>query len=249
MQYIYFLTVAASCFITSSAFAAQSTTSLELKYFNIKGVAETSRILFAIAEQDYKDTRYEITPGTFDAPEFKAAKEAGDLKMNMNRAPVLVVGENNVIGQSKTIERFLAKKFGMMGSNDIEEAQVDCITEHCRDVKDAMTRKGFSVFARNKTDEEKAALRKEWYEDDMPPMLEKMEEAVKESGKGSFAVGEKLSYADVAIFVLLKECSESDVEDTAKAAEKCAMLNAIADAVGTNPQVAKWIQDRPETMF
>eukprot|EP00586_Coscinodiscus_wailesii_P010739 CAMPEP_0172512132 /NCGR_PEP_ID=MMETSP1066-20121228/241922_1 /TAXON_ID=671091 /ORGANISM="Coscinodiscus wailesii, Strain CCMP2513" /LENGTH=253 /DNA_ID=CAMNT_0013291789 /DNA_START=28 /DNA_END=789 /DNA_ORIENTATION=+ len=248
---IHILTILTSFLAISCTALATKAPSLELKYFNAKGVAETSRLLLAIAEQSYKDTRFDITPGTFDAPAFTAAKESGELKMNMNRAPVLVIDGQTTIGQSKTIERYLAKRFGLMGDgSDAEEATVDCITEHCRDVRDAAARKGFSAFVRNKTEEEKAVLRKEWYETDLPALLLKLEESVAEtSGQRGFAVAGKLSYADVAIFTLLRDCGKADLEDTAKAAEACVLLNSIADAVGGDPRVVKWLDERPETMF
>lgn len=236
-----------------SAFAASAPSingQFELKYFNARGAAETIRILLALADQPYEDTRYDITPGTMDAPEFTAAKEAGELKMNLNRAPVLVTPEGLSIGQSKAIERHLARKFGLMGKDDTEEAFIDCVAEHCRDVKDAMFRKGFSVFARDKTEEEKAALRKEWFDKDLPTMLEKVEDAVKITSKAKgCAVGNKLSYADVVIFCLLKDCAPNDAEDTKKAAANCEMLNSISESIASNGKVSKWLSDRPETMF
>lgn len=81
--------------------------------------------------------------------------------MNLNRAPVLVTSDGQTIGQSKAIERYLAKQFGLMGNTLEEEAMIDCIAEHCRDVKDAARYKGFSKFTKNKTEEEKAEARKE----------------------------------------------------------------------------------------
>jgi hypothetical protein len=38
-------------------------------------------------------------------------------------------------GQSKTIERFVARQHGFLGSNELEAAQVDMICEHMRDIK------------------------------------------------------------------------------------------------------------------
>lgn len=234
----------------STAFAAASTNTMELKYFNARGAAETIRTIFAIAGEEYVDTRFEITPGTMIAPDFVAAKENGDLDMNLGRAPLLVTSEG-VIGQSKAIERYLAKKFNLMGSSDIEAAQIDCIAEHCRDVKDAAGKKGFSAFNREKTDEEKAAARKEWFENDMPTMLGKIEKAIGlTSGESGYAVGSKTSYADIAIFSLLKDCTfQQDAEDTIKAAEKCAKLLEIAKRISSDENVAKWVESRPTTMF
>lgn len=222
---------------------------MELKYFNARGAAETARIIFALAGEEYTDTRFEITPGTMVAPDFVKAKESGDLDMNLGRAPLLVTSDG-IIGQSKAIERFLAKKFGLMGSSDIECAQIDCIAEHCRDVKDAERRKGFSFFNREKSEEEKAAARKEWFEKDMPQMLEKVEKCIGlTSGEVGYAVGNKSSYADVAIFSLLKDCMVPDAEDTIKAAENCKHLLAIANRVANDGKVAKWIESRPVTQF
>ena len=80
-----------------------------------------------------------------------------------------------------------------MGDLDLDAAQIDYIAEHCRDVKDAQMRKEFSAFIRDKSDEEKTEARKEWFETDMPVMLEKVEKAVKlTSGKDGYAFGEKI---------------------------------------------------------
>ncbi len=264
----------------STAFAAASTNTMELKYFNARGAAETIRTIFAIAGEEYVDTRFEITPGTMIASDFVAAKESGDLDMNLGRAPLLVTSEG-VIGQSKAIERYLAKKFDLMGSSDIEAAQIDCIVEHCRDVKDAagkkiiinsllfklypknnnllkryltlklLGKKGFSAFNREKTDEEKAAARKEWFEKDMLTMLGKIEKAISlTSGESGYAVGSKTSHADIAIFSLLKDCTfQQDAEDTIKAADKCAKLLEIAKRIASDENVARWVESRPTTMF
>ena len=233
-----------------AAFALASNPPIELKYFDIKGKAEVSRLLLAIADVEYIDTRYQITPGTFSSPSFEKAKESGDLSMNLGRAPVLITPGGQVIGQSTSIERYLSRKFGFMGDTSEEEACIDCIAEHCRDVSDAQMKKGFSVFIRDKSEEEKAQLRDEWFDKDMPLMLEKIEEVVKKtSGKRGYAVGEKNSYADVVIFKLLKDCTSDNIERTSKASKNCETLNDIAERVLKNKNVAKWLKERPETMF
>eukprot|EP00970_Alexandrium_tamarense_P019195 scaffold13715_cov434-Alexandrium_tamarense.AAC.1 len=157
----YTLLSSLSIAAVTSALAASTSNLPQLKYFDIRGAAETCRIIFALADQPYDDARYKIDPATFSSPEFLKAKEDGELKMNLNRAPVLVTSDGQTIGQSKAIERYLAKQFGLMGNTLEEEAMIDCIAEHCRDVKDAARYKGFSKFTKNKTEEEKAEARKE----------------------------------------------------------------------------------------
>ena len=238
------LLLAASYLNSTAAFAHQ------LKYFDIRGAAETCRVIFALGEESFTDVRYKIDPATFQSSEFNEAKENGDLKLNLNRAPVLVTPEGKTIGQSKAIERYLARRFGLMGKTPEEEGMIDCIAEHCRDVKDAARQKGFSKFTRNKSDEEKAEARKEWFDNDMPAMLMKIEEAVKETSEADgYSFGASTTYGDVAIWALLRDCFPADLEDTTKAAEKCVMLNAIADQIQSNAGVSKYLAERPASMF
>jgi prostaglandin-H2 D-isomerase / glutathione transferase len=241
--------------------AGLSTTNMELKYFNARGAAEVIRLLFAMADEPYTDTRFDIEPGTMNAPAFKAAKESGELVMNLGRAPVLVVSTTDetssggkdavVIGQSKAIERFLAKKFGFMGQNDMEAAQIDCIAEHCIDVRLAQMRKGFSMFNKDKTSLEKETLRTEWFNTDLPAMLAKIEQSVEQTSQSKgFAVGSQTSYADIAIFALLKDCTiQAEQPLVDKAAEKCELLLSIANRIAQHESIAKWIESRPITNF
>lgn len=100
--------------------AALSSKKIKLVYFDAKGVVEMSRIMMKIGNLEFEDTRFTIKSkeaGGFETPEFAVAKTNGDLKANMDRAPVLMVGDTS-IGQSKAIERYVAKKCNMMGSND-----------------------------------------------------------------------------------------------------------------------------------
>lgn len=66
--------------------------SYKLIYFNAKGVVEAIRIMFAIAGISYEDFRYPLS-ADFKRPEFDASKAAGELKVNMDRLPILVYNE------------------------------------------------------------------------------------------------------------------------------------------------------------
>ena len=243
-------TTKSSTFALATSARSDTTSSITIKYFDARGAAEGSRLLLAIAGEDYNDERFTITPGSFDSPGFKAAKEDGSLSMNMNRAPVMIVDGTTTIGQSKAMERYLANRFGLMGSNPIEAALIDCISEHCRDVKDAQMAKRFSMFVKDKTDEEKAIAQKEWFETDMPAMLAKLETSVKQcGGTNDCAVGNSVSYADVAIYLLLKECFPAYQVATLAAAEDCPTLLACCETVANHPGVKDWIEKRPKTNF
>ena len=183
------------------------------------------------------------------APEFKELKESGALVANLGRAPILSIEGEGTIGQSKAMERFVSRKYGLYGASEFDACKIDAITEHARDIKDAQRTKGFSRFSQ-KSDEEKAAARSEWFETDLPSWLERLEACVAGyGGEPGCAVGDSLSYADVCLWTLLRECPQDEAEDTAKAAAGCATLNAIADAVAAHPRVAAWLQERPQTAF
>merc|ERR1712228_836862 len=107
----------------------------KLIYFNGRGAAERTRIMFAIKKVEYEDFRYEVTfanpgdPTTAERPEFERDKAAGKFTANLGELPILEV-DGVQIGQSKAIERYVAKAIGMMGSTALEEAQIDAICEH-----------------------------------------------------------------------------------------------------------------------
>lgn len=111
---------------------------LKLVYFDAKGAAELSRVILKVAGIDFEDFRYSIKVkegGGFETPEFTIAKTDGSLATNMDRAPLLIV-DGTPIGQSRAIERYVAKIGNMMGSSDVEAAQIDCIVENVKDIKE-----------------------------------------------------------------------------------------------------------------
>ncbi len=58
--------------------------------------------------------------------------------------PVLT-WDGEVIGQSMTIARFLAKKVGLDGKTDLEQAKCDAIVDQCVDVFPGMISKKMST--------------------------------------------------------------------------------------------------------
>ena len=113
---------------------------MKLCYFNGRGLAETSRLLFAINSEEYEDFRYPLEVIDFSKhemvkEEFDKDKADGKLVHSLNKLPYLEV-DGVIIPQSKTIERFLARRFNMMGETDVQGAQIDSICECVRDFKD-----------------------------------------------------------------------------------------------------------------
>lgn len=104
----------------------------------MRGRAEPIRILFALADVSYVDNRvnhkdfFQLKPSElikqkceflFQTPvNYVTALPFGQL-------PILKLDNGMVLSQSPTIERFLAKKFNLHGSDDFESAQIDEICD------------------------------------------------------------------------------------------------------------------------
>lgn len=61
---------------------------LKLAYFDARGVVEVGRCMLAMNNVAFEDHRFPIAfgaDGKFLVPEFDAAKEKGELVVNMNR--------------------------------------------------------------------------------------------------------------------------------------------------------------------
>ncbi len=150
--------------------------------------------------------------------------------------PLLYIDGAPVLGQSKAIERFLAARFGLLGANDIEAAQVDMLGEHVRDVKDAY---GKAKAAGNAD---------AFLADELPKWLAKLEHCVSVTGKDGHAVGSKLSLAGLQIYSLCVEFFDAK-EAAAKAYAGLPCITAIVAKVAGNEKLKAWQAARPVTAF
>jgi glutathione S-transferase len=151
----------------------------KLEYFNIRGVAEQIRILFAVAKVEFEDVRYSVHFGSngpvFD-PVFEEAKLAGAYDVSMSKVPLLTYTDEEgvfILGQSKAIERFVAKKLDLLGSNDIDAVLIDMITEHVRDIKQK-----FMDVRLGKTGEDLADAKEKFLKEDLPIWFGKLEKCL-----------------------------------------------------------------------
>ena len=218
-----------------------------LTYFDARGVVEPTRLLLAAAGVSYEDKRYKVDMTTKppSAPEFNADKESGALAANMGRAPILEV-DGAQIGQSHAIARFLARKYSMMGSTDIEAAQIDTIYEHVRDIKEAWVK----VRLNPALDEagKKDAIDK-YLTTDLPEWCKKLETSIQTfQSTSGYAVGPAMSLADVVIYAWLSCYYPAERKDEVEAAYAgCAHISKIMSTVGSHPGISEWESRRPVT--
>jgi glutathione S-transferase len=222
----------------------------ELVYFDIRGLAETTRWLFKVSKVAFKDTRLSLTfgtPGDFSTmkrPEFDELKAAGELDISLGKVPFLKV-DGVKFGQSKAIERYVAKEVGMMGSTPLEALSIDQLASSIADVKDA-----YNAAKRTQGDEEKKAAIEKFFATDLPEWMGKIEKSVP-AGSGPFLVGDKISYADLSYYMFLASPKGFfDNADGAKASfQACPRIKAAMEAVAENAELKAWIAERPDSMF
>lgn len=210
---------------------------MKLRYFDGRGVAETTRLLFKASKTAFIDERYDMAT-------MKEKKEAGEFVVSMGKLPILEV-DGVQIAQSKTIERFVAKHVGMLGSSPIEEALIDSVCEHKRDVRDA-----YQPVNKMEDGDEKTAKLKEFFHGELPKLLGAVETALP-AAPGPWLVTNKMTLADVAWFQLLIEFWDVpiEVEGVAAALASVPRMKAAMDAVLANPEIAAWRESRPKGMF
>jgi glutathione S-transferase len=155
----------------------------------------------------------------------------------MDRVPLFNFN-GTTIGQSKTIERFVAKKFGFMGTNEIEEALIDMLTEHVRDIKQK-----YNDSKSGKSGDELATAKSNFISSELPKWAQKLEKCV---GKEGFSVGSKLSLADITIQQLFQDYFD-DKEGAAASIEPLPGLSAIVANVAA--AASNWFSTRPSTPF
>ena len=146
------------------------------------------------------------------------------------------------IGQSSAIERYIARKCGLMGNNEEEAAIIECTVDHVNEIKTAFRKVRDMPEGDSKTEQLKA-----FYGTHLPTWLGKLEKSLIYSQASDSSVGNKLTYSDVAIWHLCNEFFKyADIESTVRAHPK---IEAISRKVASNPQVKKWLAERPVTVF
>ena len=215
---------------------------MKLSYFNARGLAETSRILLAVAQADYEDFRYPLkiidwSTYSFERKEFDSDKASGKLANSLGKLPFLEV-DGHIIPQSKAIERYLARKHDMMGSNEIDAAKIDSICEYVRDFK-----KEYQKTRALKGDEREEGMTK-WFTETLSERLQALDVIVSKD----FAVGESTSLADVTLYTFLTQFFD-DVKRTRNAMEQTINIRSIVERVGDIKEVQEWRAKRPVTEF
>lgn len=219
---------------------------MKLTYFNVRGLAETTRMLFAVNNQngereEYEDFRYpleviDMKTHKMTKEEFDSDKSEGKLVKSLNKVPFLEV-DGHTIPQSKSIERFLARRFGLMGNNEFESAHIDSICECVRDFKD--------MYQKVRAAEDVETAMNEWFTVTLVERLTLLENLLNDNG---FSVGDKLSLSDIVLYSFITNFFDNK-EASMNATLATPRLRKIVTMVGELQEIKDWLEKRPKTNF
>uniref|UniRef100_A0A8R1HW89 glutathione transferase n=2 Tax=Caenorhabditis japonica TaxID=281687 RepID=A0A8R1HW89_CAEJA len=201
-------------------------TEYKLQYFNMMGHAEPARLIFAYAGVQYEDERVEKSAW----PKTKPTTPHGQL-------PVLYV-DGKPLSQSRVIERYLAKAFGLAGENDWEMAKMDelvaCVEDFLIEIH---------PWFKEQDNAKKVEIFKKLIDSTIIPFITAFETILVTNGTGYF-VGDKISFADLAIFHIFWFMNSKILPG---ALRKYPKLLEFVDKIAAIDTIKSWINSRPKT--
>jgi glutathione S-transferase len=199
----------------------------KLYYFNGRGRAEVSRLIFAAAGEKYEDIRYERD----EWPSHKG-------EMPLGQVPVLEF-EGTKLPQSISIARFLAKQFNLAGKDNFEQAKVDAVADTISDLV-----AGYGPIHREQDETKKQELIKKYQADELPKHLKNLEVLGKLYGNGgAYFVGNDLTLADLLFY----NTGEGVLQRDANGLDNYPWLKQNREEVEKQPRIAEYLKNRPKT--
>jgi len=196
-----------------------------LTYFDSRGRAEFSRLLFAEAGADYVDNRV-------NSEGFKAIKS----ELPFGQLPVLEA-DGQMFAQSISIARYIARKYGLYPTSVEEAAKADMVVDGVIDANTALN-----------TANKDASKKTQFWDESLPSWADHMEKILKknqDANKSDFFVGKEITYADLAVFNFV----DGLLRTKSDAFEKYPLLKTHYEKIKSRPKIAKWLSTRPETRF
>ncbi|KAJ2767975.1 hypothetical protein IWQ57_003732 [Coemansia nantahalensis] len=167
---------------------SSATSSYTLRYFDLIGRGEPTKVLLAAANIEWTD----------EHPDWPAAKD----EQPFGTLPVLVEKRSDgepdlVLGESATIERYLARKSGLLPADPAAAAVQEQLRDHFWDVLAAFFVQAFCP-------ESVKADRKAVFEALLDRHIKYQTELLQKNGNNGHLFGDSFSYADAVSYGIFK---------------------------------------------
>lgn len=163
-----------------------------LGYWDIRGLATPIRLMLSQAGVEYEEKLYHCGgPPDFDRSNWLSEKFT--LGLDFPNLPYLIDGDVKIT-QSRVIIRHLARKHGFMGKTEKEQLRIELL--------DAQVHDFYMDYVRIVYNPQFESLKAD-YVKGLPAKFEALSKFI-ESGKGGFAAGDYVTYADFFFFEYLE---------------------------------------------
>ncbi|KAI1708450.1 putative glutathione S-transferase 5 [Ditylenchus destructor] len=203
----------------------------KLHYFDVRGMGEPIRLIFAFANEPFEDIRFTMD----NWPNLKS-------KYKYGKVPVLEV-DGKQLAQSSVIARYLAERFGIAGKNAWEKAQVHEIVDFQKDVYTELGPYYYAMLGFKPGD--KDALRKDVFLPAAEKLFPQYVRLLKESGSGFFAPS-GVTYVDFIVGDYLEHWVNELEPQYMK--EKYPELVAYVKKVHAVPEIQKYLKTRKNSV-
>ncbi|KAG0000844.1 hypothetical protein BGZ80_006277 [Entomortierella chlamydospora] len=220
------VTKATSKTLTEAMESSNST--YKLYYFNVHGRGEIFRILWA-----YGGAKWEELP--IDWPAEKKLTPFQCVPVVYETTPDGTVLQ---ICETEVIERYLAKKFNLLGKNEWEQLQIEQIQSSTEG-----TQYAYHLQVVKGDFEKRAENFRKFYDEHLTRFIEVHENHLKNNGSNGFYVGESLSLADIKATIFIDRMTflrPKDVQEVVFSAEKTPNLWKVRENVHAHPNIAEW---------
>jgi glutathione S-transferase len=209
-----------------------SSSTLKLYYFNLRARAELIRLIFAATGRSWNDIRIDVAQW----PEYKP-------KMLLGQVPVLELPDGTQIPQSLSIARYVARETGLAGKDNLESAKIDAVVDTQRDMNDVFHTKVLFEKDENK----KAQELDKFLAGDLFKYVEQLMNLKKAySIDTKYFVGNKLSWADLFVY----QSIDRVIRAAPQMKDKLDVhFKDTFETVNGNPNIKKYLDERPETPF
>mmetsp|Transcript_10317 Transcript_10317/g.21697 ORF Transcript_10317/g.21697 Transcript_10317/m.21697 type:complete len:215 (-) Transcript_10317:1680-2324(-) len=206
--------------------------SYELVYFDMKGLAEPTRLAFRVGKVPFKDTR-------LTREEWAERKNSETPPSALRTLPMLVINDGEYVHcESSGILRYVGKKAGLYPGDDMEALKVD----EASGALGALSAK-ISASIAEKDDVVKTRMRKELSENTIPNALAALERLIEANKADKFAVfaGDRTCTFDLELFCFVRYLQRGILDGIPSAVvDQFPSVLRVAENVEKITAVAEW---------
>ncbi|KAJ3219827.1 hypothetical protein HDU67_009015 [Dinochytrium kinnereticum] len=203
--------------------------SFSLLYFKVRGRAELTRLILEFAGATWEEAH----------PAWPLEKP----RTPYGQLPVLVElrdGKQTMqLAQSHAIERYLARKFGLVPEDPVKAAFADSVFEAYNDLNELwkkVERAGEDV---------KESLSSTFFSTTFPNFARFHEPLLEQNGRNGLYVGDKITLADLQAFLVLDRIFSVKGEEiliSMEGARRTPNLFLVAEKVSSHPRVRQYLK-------